>query len=213
MRSSPWSDIGLVDCGLLRVPALLWFHGLCRAICFARVSICNMSNAARGRRLASPVRVTLAFELGGDLDGAWWPHTASVADELPELTDALFTRLGRIIDISVNWSALAGSPDLDSLNRPRIVDPGRAISHQHLMTITGIKAPAKLMVIPSRTSNALAVMVLRRAADLPVAHAERNTEPFLTADQIVRAARAESARCSRCPQELDPRTMAPQVQL
>jgi Family of unknown function (DUF5994) len=91
-----------------------------------------MNNAARGRRLASPVRVTLAFELGGDLDGAWWPHTASVADELPELTDALFMRLGRIIDISVNWSSMTGSPDLDSLNRPRVADPGRAISRQRL---------------------------------------------------------------------------------
>lgn len=166
----------------------------------------------RGRRLASPVRITLAFELGGDLDGAWWPRTASVADELPELADALFTRLGQIIDISVNWSALAGSPDLDLLNRPRIVDPGRVISHQRLMTITGSKAPAKLMVIPSRTSSALAVMVLRRAADLPVAHAERKTEAFLAADQIVRAARAESARCSQGPRELDPHSMAAQIQ-
>ena len=153
-----------------------------------------MSNGAPGRRLASPVRVTLAIELGGDLDGAWWPRTASVANELPELIDALFTRLGQIIDISVNWSSLAGSPDLDSLNRPRVADPARAIN-QRLMTITGSKGLAKLMVIPSRTSVALAVMVLRRAADLRVTHAERNTDAFLTADHIVRAARAESARC------------------
>lgn len=158
-----------------------------------------MTSAVRGRRLASPVRVTLAFELGGDLDGAWWPHTASVAAELPELTDALFRRLGRIIDISVNWSSLSGSPDLDSVNRPRVVDPGRVISPQRLMTITGINALAKLMVIPSRTSNALAVMVLRRAADLPVTHAERGTEAFLAADHIVRVARAESARCALKP--------------
>jgi Family of unknown function (DUF5994) len=171
-----------------------------------------MNNAARGRRLASPVRVTLAFELGGDLDGAWWPHTASVANELPELTDALFVRLGRIIDINVNWSSLAGSPDLDSVNRPRVADPGRAISHHRLMTITGMKAPAKLMVIPSRTSSALAVMVLRRAADLPFNHAERNSEAFLTADLIVRAARAENARCARRTRELDPHTMAQQIQ-
>jgi hypothetical protein len=173
---------------------------------------CTMTSAVRGRRLASPVRVTLAFELGGDLDGAWWPHTASVAAELPELTDALFRRLGRIIDISVNWSSLSGSPDLDSVNRPRVADPGRAICQQRLMTITGIKALAKLMVIPSRTSNALAVMVLRRAADLPVTHAERRTEAFLAADHIVRVARAESARCAGRPQELDPHTVAPYVQ-
>lgn len=190
--------------------ALLRFYDLRRAICFGRDNICDISNAVR--RLASPVRVTLAFELGGDLDGAWWPHTAWVAHELAELTDALFTRLGRIIDSSVNWSSLAGSPDFDSLNRPRIVNPGRAISHERLMTITGDKAPAKLMVIPSRTSSALAVMVLRRAADLPVAHAERKTEPFLTCDQIVRAARAESTRSARRLLEHDRHILAPQIE-
>jgi uncharacterized protein DUF5994 len=212
MHSSPWSDVVLVDYDPVKAHALLWFYGLRRAICFGRDNRCNMSNAVRGRRLASPVRVTLAFELGGELDGAWWPHTASVAHELPELTDALFTRLGQIIDISVNWSSLAGSPDFDSLSRARTVDPRRSISHQRLMTITGIRAPAKLMVMPSRTSNALAVMVLRRAADLPVAHAERKTEPFLTADQIVRAARAESARCARRLLQHDRHTLAPQIQ-
>ncbi|MFZ1176826.1 MAG: DUF5994 family protein [Mycobacterium sp.] len=166
---------------------------------------------ARGRRLASPVRVTLAFQLGSDLDGAWWPHTASLANELPELSDALFKRLGRIVDISINWSSLEGSPDLDSLNRPRMADCGRPIT-QRIMTITGSKALATLMVIPSRTSATLAVMVLRRAADLHIAGAERDIEPFLTADHIVRAARSESARCTRRLQEPGPCTMAPQIQ-
>jgi hypothetical protein len=41
------------------------------------------------RRLVRPVRIALAFELGGDLDGAWWPHTASIARELPGLIGAL----------------------------------------------------------------------------------------------------------------------------
>ena len=155
-----------------------------------------MSNAARGRRLASPVRVTLALHLGNDLDGAWWPRTASLANELPELTDALFKRLGRIIDISINWSSLAGSPVLEPPPCPRLAEPGPPIS-QRLMTITGSTAMARLMVIPSRTSAALAVMVLRRAADLSIAGFERNTEPFLTADHIVRAACAESAQRAR----------------
>ena len=43
-----------------------------------------MTRAVRGRRLASPVRVTLALGLGGDLDGAWWPRKPPPrsADEL-----------------------------------------------------------------------------------------------------------------------------------
>ena len=161
-----------------------------------------MSGAGPNRRLASPVRVTLAFQLGSDLDGAWWPHTASLANELPELTEALFKRIGRIIDISINWSSVAGSPDLDSLNRPRIADSARPVA-QRIMTVTGSKALAKLIVIPSRTSTSLAVMVLRRAADLPIGGADRKSQRFLTADHIVQAARAESARCARRRQEPD----------
>jgi Family of unknown function (DUF5994) len=41
------------------------------------------------RRSARPARIALATLLGGDIDGAWWPHTASVAGELPELVEAL----------------------------------------------------------------------------------------------------------------------------
>jgi Family of unknown function (DUF5994) len=154
-----------------------------------------VNNGVRGRRLASPVRVSLALELGGDLDGAWWPHSASVAQELPELIGALVPRLGQIVDISVNWSALAGSPNLDWGYRAATAEvvPCR----QRLMTITGSTALARLLVVPNRTASVLAVMVLRRAADLPVEPAERQSEVFRTADHFVRAARVESARCSQ----------------
>jgi hypothetical protein len=47
-------------------------------------------NGMRGpRRSARRARIALATLLGGDIDGTWWPHTASVAGELPELVDAL----------------------------------------------------------------------------------------------------------------------------
>jgi hypothetical protein len=154
-----------------------------------------MNTAQTGRRMANSVRLTLASELGGDLDGAWWPYTPSVARELPELIDALRHRLGQIIDISVNWSSLQGAPDLDSLNRRGMAAiVGREIRRQRLMTITGRKARANLLVVPCRTSAALAVMVLRQAAALPVAPAQQETESFRAADAIVRAVRAESAQ-------------------
>ena len=97
----------------------------CRPTDFGHLSghDCNTMSAPDRRRLASPTRVTLASVLGDDdLDGAWWPHTASVARELPELIDALDERLGQIIDIGVNWSAFDGVLDLDSLTR-------RGLSH------------------------------------------------------------------------------------
>jgi len=57
-----------------------------------RCRLCNatiVNGSAGARRCARPVRITLARVLGGDIDGAWWPHSASVAGELPELIGAL----------------------------------------------------------------------------------------------------------------------------
>lgn len=143
----------------------------------------------------------MAMELRTDLDGAWWPHTASVARELPELLDELVGRLGEITGISVNWSSLAGAPNFNALQLAKETDPRRALGDQRMMTITGAAASATLLVIPCRTSVALAVMVLRCAADRPVSQSERDTPIFRTADQLVRAARAESVR--RAQRDLD----------
>src|SRR5206468_12321727 len=84
----------------------------------------------------SPTRLTLASALGGDdLHGAWWPHSGSVAPALPELIDALREPLGQVIDIAVNWSALDGVLDLDSLTRRGIdVVPGRQRRQHRVMT-------------------------------------------------------------------------------
>jgi hypothetical protein len=47
-------------------------------------------NGMRGpRRSVRPARIALANLLGCDVDGTWWSQTASVADEPPELVEAL----------------------------------------------------------------------------------------------------------------------------
>ena len=153
-------------------------------------------SAVSRRRMASPTRVTLASVLGDDvLDGAWWPHTSSVARELPELIDTLCERLGHVVDISVNWSAVDGVLDLDALTR-RGVDatPGWKERHQHVITVIGSQARANLLVVPCRTTTALAIMVLRRAADLPILPSHLDTAAYRAADNIVQAARAECAQ-------------------
>jgi hypothetical protein len=175
MHPSPSSDTDLVDYRLLN----------------------TMNRAVCGRRLASPVRLSLAVELGEGLDGAWWPHTASVARELPELIGALSGRLGEIFDISINWSSLEGCPELDTVKRASMANPIRVTSHHRLMMITGSQCSANLLVVPCRTSSAVAVMVLRRAATLDIVHAERDSEAFRIADDVVRAARAESKLCAQ----------------
>jgi hypothetical protein len=152
----------------------------------------RMISPVATRRLPSPVRLTLASRLGDEIDGAWWPRTGQISRELPELVSVLDVRLGQIIDINVNWSSLQRPPDLNWGGWQGI--------HQHVMTLRGRDARAKLLIVPHRTGTALAVMVLRRAARLPIYAAHRDSRAFQTAECIVRVARGETmfeVRCSR----------------
>jgi hypothetical protein len=144
---------------------------------------CEQTTAS-GMRLASPVRLTLASRLGHDIDGAWWPRTPLISRELPQLVSVLVARLGPIVDINVNWSALQSQPDLN-------LHCWRGI-HQHVMAVNGRDARANLLIVPHRTATALAVLVLRQAAGLPIYAAHRDSRAFQTADSIVRLARGES---------------------
>ncbi|MGO9692963.1 MAG: DUF5994 family protein [Mycobacterium sp.] len=143
----------------------------------------RMINAVGPRRPVSRVRLTLASRLGNKIDGAWWPRTGLISQELTELVSVLDVRLGHVIDINVNWSSLQRQPDLNwdcwQGIRPRV------------MTVGGRDARAKLLIVPHRTGTALAVMVLRRAAGLPVNAAHRDSRAFQTAECIVRVARGE----------------------
>ncbi|WP_324617944.1 DUF5994 family protein, partial [Mycolicibacterium diernhoferi] len=56
----------------------------------------SVPRLAAPRRCARPVRVLLAEQLDGDVDGVWWPVSESLADELVELVVVLQQRLGGI---------------------------------------------------------------------------------------------------------------------
>jgi hypothetical protein len=141
------------------------------------------------------VRLTMADELGGDIDGAWWPYTPAMARELPELVEVVQKRLGKIIDIAVNWSTLDGTPDLNPLTaRAPALLPGQRIRHQRVITVVGETARAQLLVVPAGTSRPIALMVLRQAAALPIHYGHRDTAACRTAAQIVHIARTESAQ-------------------
>ncbi|QRY53186.1 DUF5994 family protein [Mycolicibacterium septicum] len=146
------------------------------------------------RRLASPVRLTLARQLGADIDGAWWPHTGSVANELPELVGVLHRSVGEVVDIRVNWSAAEGQLDLDSIVTGTRGPAGMKLSRPRLMMVAGRDACVKLLVVPCKTSVALGGLVMRCAAAMPVEEAARLTPLFDTADRVLQVAQIESAR-------------------
>ncbi|MHA7653917.1 DUF5994 family protein [Mycobacterium sp. ML4] len=142
-----------------------------------------MVTMVRPRRPAIPVRLTLAARLGDKIDGAWWPRTGLISRELSELVAVLDVRLGQVIDIDINWSSLQRQPDMNW-------DWWQSIN-PHIMSVGGRDARAKLLIVPHRTHTALAVMVLRQAAGLPVQAVHRGSRAFETAERIVRVARGE----------------------
>ena len=139
-------------------------------------------SVATGRR-ADPVRLCVARPLGHDIDGAWWPRSDRIANELPRLVAVLTPLLGHITSINVNWPSLQGPPELNWV--------GWQHKPQHVMTVKGDDASANLLIIPYATHTALALMVLRRAANLPIDPADREKPAFLTAGSILLAAQQQ----------------------
>ena len=152
-----------------------------------------MSVTSEARRLASPVRVTLNPFLGGDIDGAWWPHRGSLAHELPQLIEALYPALGEVVDIKLNWTEAAGAPVLKPLSSGSMSMLGWNDRRQRLMFVAGRTLCARLLVVPHSATPALGLMVLRRAASMPTSLAEQNSPILETANCVIRSAKAESS--------------------
>jgi Family of unknown function (DUF5994) len=138
-----------------------------------------------GRRQANSIRLSVAGELGRNIDGAWWPRADRITNELPTLVAALTPLLGDIASINVNWSPLQRPPDLNW--------PGWEHRRQHVMSVCGAQARANLLIISYATHSALALLVMRCAADLPIKAADRNKPAFVTAGSILRAAQQQRA--------------------
>lgn len=138
--------------------------------------------------MPNPVRLSVASQLGRDIDGAWWPRVDRITNELPHLVAALTPLLGDITSINVNWPPLQRPPDFNWA--------GWEHKRQHVMTVCGANASANLLIIPYATYSALALMVLRSAADLPIDAADREKPAFLTACSILRCAHQQ--RSSAC---------------
>ncbi|WP_025735119.1 DUF5994 family protein [Mycobacterium genavense] len=147
-----------------------------------------MSRPFGGRGRAKPVRLSVARQLGRVIDGAWWPRADRISNELPDLVAILTPMLGDITSINVNWQPLQRPPDFNW--------PGWDQKRHHVMTIGGGDRRVNLLIIPYATYSALALMVLGRAAELPVSAADRDKPAYVTAESILRAAQQQRASCS-----------------
>lgn len=135
------------------------------------------------RRSGKPVRLFLADRFHHQIDGAWWPYTATLADELAGLVAALESRLGRVTHVDLNWSPQHSPPNLNWQDW--------RTKAQHIVTVGGEQGVASLLIVPNTTNNTLAGMVLHRAAGLPVNPRPGEQAMLVTADEILRAARRQ----------------------
>jgi hypothetical protein len=139
-----------------------------------------MSYPLRQRYRDNALRLSIARQLGRGIDGAWWPRADRITNELPGLIAILMPLLGDITSINVNWPPLQRPPDFNW--------PGWEHKRQHVMTLASGEARANLLIIPYATESALALMVLRLAAELPIDPADQGKPAFVTAGSILQAA-------------------------
>jgi hypothetical protein len=123
--------------------------------------------------------------LGREIDGAWWPRADRITNEFSGLVAVLTPLLGIIGSINANWPPLQRPPDFNW--------HGWEYKRQHIMSFKGEDACANLLIVPYATHTALALMVLRCAADLPIQPADRDKPAFLTAGSILRAAQQQAS--------------------
>ena len=77
-----------------------------------------MNGIPRARRASRPIRVSLATDRSGVIDGAWWPHSSAIAAELPDLIGALHPALGEVEALRPN----AGGPIQTTVCNLRLPD-------------------------------------------------------------------------------------------
>jgi Family of unknown function (DUF5994) len=144
-----------------------------------------MTGSVGSRGRARSIRVSVAPELGRDIDGAWWPRVDRITNELPRLVAVLTPLLGHITSINVNWPPLQRPPELNW--------SGWEHKRQHVMTVGAGDARANLLIVSYSTYSALGLMLLHCAANLPIDAADCNQRAFLTAGSILRAALQQRA--------------------
>lgn len=149
--------------------------------------------------MARPVRLSLAGRPGNGIDGAWWPHTASVATELPQLIEKLQHLIGEIVEIEINWSVTEGPRDFETLVRPTPATADKVARPPRVMLIAGRTACVRLLVVPHMTSPPLGLLVLRRAAEKPVSVVPADTKLLEIANHVLEHARIEGAKYSWSP--------------
>jgi Family of unknown function (DUF5994) len=137
------------------------------------------------------------------LDGAWWPRSTELADELPALLEALSAQLSPIALIGYHRDAWNPAPDhLDLAGHPvhlqGFVSPGPAT----LVVVDDSGRRVSVRVVPPETDSATAAEVMAGATDHAVEH---GGGPATAADRAEATSLDEvAARLARLPANAGP---------
>ena len=126
--------------------------------------------AVSGRRLEGPqttprLRLKRKGSAAGYVDGAWWPQSDDLPNELPDLLTVLSVRLGPIARVIYNLDEWANVPrTIESDGRVVRLDGYRRHPANTIGVLDGRGARLVLLVVPSRTEPDLAHSIAMAAA-------------------------------------------------
>jgi hypothetical protein len=101
----------------------------------------------------------------GYVDGAWWPRSADLTTEIPELLAALETRIGPVDRVLYKLSEWAHAPAKLPVGTRRIRLDGYRIQPPHTVEVLGFnRNRVVLLVVPPDASPAHAESTMSAAA-------------------------------------------------
>jgi hypothetical protein len=101
----------------------------------------------------------------GYVDGAWWPKSRDLTEELPELVEVLGVRLGRVERVAYAMAAWTPPPRRFAVDGQRVRLEGFTYQNPHVIYVTGTNnGRISLLVVPPDTEEAKAHEALLTAA-------------------------------------------------
>ncbi|NGO69655.1 DUF5994 family protein [Streptomyces boncukensis] len=115
------------------------------------------------------VRLETTHDRQGVLDGAWWPRSRNITDELPSLVTALTGYLGPVTRVGLDAEAWEGLPTRMTIDDRLVHIDSFPIGDDTVLITRGDRDLFSLLVVPPHTSPdaARAAMAEAVRADTP----------------------------------------------
>ena len=118
-----------------------------------------------GPRITPRLRLKPKGSTAGYVDGAWWPHSDDLPNELPDLLAVLSIRLGPIDRVTYNFADWATAPAKFPTGDATVRLSGYYQQPGNTIQVVGInRTKLVLLVVPTRTDPEHAHDIMMSAA-------------------------------------------------